>query len=206
MWNEDTSMTLQTKEIIGKNKHGGTQGMSKKGHLEVITGSMFCGKSEELIRRVKRAVIAKKQVRVFKPAIDNRYERESVATHDHITIEAIPIFEATDILKYSSQGTDVVAIDEVQFFDEYMLAVIDKLVGHGIIVIVSGLDLYATREPFGIMPVLMAKAKYVDKLHAVCIECGGVAHYTKSLTPHTVSKIDVGSNGKYIAVCENCFD
>lgn len=149
--------------------------------MEVICGSMFCGKTEELIRRLRRAVIAKHHIQVFKPAIDNRYVVEKVHSHAGIEIDAIPIDLITEIFNYLDKETTVIGIDEAQFFGREIIDVVDNLVSRGIRVILAGLDTDFRGEPFGAMPDLIAKAEKVDKLHAICMVCGEDACRTQRL-------------------------
>lgn len=151
------------------------------GSVEVITGSMFCGKTDELIRRLRRATIARQKVQVFKPAIDNRYAERRVTSHAGSDYEALPIAEASEILQQLEKDTTVVAIDEAQFFKEDIIAVVQKLADSGVRVIVAGLDSDFRGEPFGPMPVLMALAERVDKLYAICMVCGEAASRTQRL-------------------------
>ena len=137
--------------------------------MEVICGSMFCGKTEELIRRLRRAIIAKKNVQVFKPAIDDRYVVEKVHSHAGIEIDAIPIDNITEVYKYLKEDTNVIGIDEAQFFGPEIVQIGEDLVNRGIRVIFAGLDTDFRGEPFGSMPILMARAERVYKLHAICI-------------------------------------
>jgi thymidine kinase len=142
------------------------------GSIEVITGSMFCGKTDELIRRLRRATIARQKVQVFKPAIDDRYTVEKVTSHAGSEFSAIPIQSAAQILERLEASTTVVGVDEAQFFDADIIPITEQLANRGIRVIVAGLDTDFRGEPFGPIPVLMAKAEVVDKLHAICMVCG----------------------------------
>lgn len=151
------------------------------GWLEVICGSMFSGKSEELIRRVRRAKFGNLSVKVFKPVIDNRYEDNSVVSHNGSTIIAIPIESPEEIHNHIKEDTDIVGIDEAQFFDEGLINVVDSLARSGIRVIVAGLDTNFRGEPFGIMPALMAYSETVTKLNAICPICGSPASRTQRL-------------------------
>lgn len=151
------------------------------GSVEVICGSMFCGKTEELIRRLRRAVIARQQVQVFKPAIDLRYDSVRVTSHAGMNFDAISIEKAVDILKLIDPATTVVGIDEAQFMDPEVVPVVQKLANEGKRVIVAGLDLDFRGEPFGCMPVLIALAETVDKLQAICMVCGEPASRTQRL-------------------------
>ncbi|NMC80447.1 MAG: thymidine kinase [Chloroflexi bacterium] len=153
----------------------------EEGSVEVICGSMFCGKTEELIRRLRRALIARQMVQVFKPAIDRRYNVDKVTSHAGTAFDAISITKADEIYKYLEADTTVVGIDEVQFLDLGILPVVRSLAGKGIRVIVAGLDLDFRGEPFGGMPVLMAEAERVEKLQAICMVCGEPASRTQRL-------------------------
>jgi len=147
------------------------------GWIEVICGSMFSGKTEELIRRLKRAQFAKQKVEIFKPAVDTRYDDEMVVSHNKNEIRSTPVPVAENI-RILAQGCDVVGIDEAQFFDEEIVAVCNDLANSGIRVIVAGLDMDFKGNPFGPMPGLMATAEYVTKVHAVCTRTGNLAHYS----------------------------
>ena len=151
------------------------------GSIEVICGSMFSGKTDELIRRLVRATIAKQKVQVFKPAIDIRYAVEKVTSHAGANYSAIPVEKAANIRERIDQDTTVVAIDEAQFFDPEVVDVAQELASHNIRVIVAGLDMDFRGEPFGPMPTLMSKAEKVDKLHAICMTCGNEASRTQRL-------------------------
>ena len=147
------------------------------GWIEVICGSMFSGKTEELIRRLKRAKFAKQKVEIFKPAIDKRYDEEKVVSHDSNEIRSTPVPSSSNILILATD-VDVVGIDEAQFFDEEIVGVCNDLANRGIRVIVAGLDMDFKGNPFGPMPALMATAEYVTKVHAVCTRTGNLAHYS----------------------------
>lgn len=177
-----------------------------KGSIEVITGSMFCGKTDELIRRLRRATIARQKVQVFKPKIDNRYATEKVTSHAGSEYDAIPIQAAAEILPRLDDDTTVVAIDEAQFFDEEVLAISQQLADGGLRVIIAGLDTDFRGEPFGPMPVLMAQAERVDKLHAICMVCGEPASRTQRLVDGRPARFDepvvvVGAAELYEARC-----
>lgn len=152
-------------------------GNAKKGWIEVICGSMFSGKTEELIRRLKRAKIANLKVEIFKPAIDIRYDSNNIVSHDASTIQSTPIDNSQTIL-LMAQDVDIVGIDEAQFFDAEICNVCEQLALKGIRVIVAGLDMDYLGKPFGQMPNLLATADYITKLHAICMECGNIAHYS----------------------------
>jgi thymidine kinase len=177
-----------------------------KGSIEVITGSMFCGKTDELIRRLRRATIARQKVQVFKPAIDIRYAVEKVTSHAGAEFDAAPIESSREILKRLDDEVTVVAIDEAQFFDEDVVAVARELAEKGVRVIVAGLDMDFRAEPFGPMPSLMAQAEEVDKLQAICMVCGEEASRTQRLVNGKPARYDdpvviVGADELYEARC-----
>jgi len=179
------------------------------GWIEVICGSMFSGKTEELIRRAKRAVIAKQKVQVFKPAIDTRYLREKVTSHSGIDFHATPAKQAEDILRNLDPDTQVVAIDEAQFFDWSITEVCNDLADRGLRVIVAGLDMDFRGEPFGPMPVLMAQAERVDKVQAICQRCGAPASRSQRLINGEPAAYDdpvilVAAEEVYEARCRVC--
>lgn len=156
-------------------------GKNSPGTIEVICGSMFCGKTEELIRRLRRAIIAKNHVQVFKPIIDNRYVVERVHSHAGLEIDAQPISNINEIYEHLTQETTVIGIDEAQFFSDDIIRIVDDLSEQGHRVVVAGLDMDFRGEPFGPMPILMAKAEKVDKLAAICMVCGEPATRTQRL-------------------------
>lgn len=181
------------------------------GRMELICGSMFSGKTEELIRRLRRAVIARQKVQVFKPAIDYRYHAERVTSHNGMDFEARPVSAAADITLALEPGTTVVAIDEVQFFDEAIVDVCDELAEAGKRVICAGLDMDFRGVPFGPMPQLMARAEDVSKLHAICVVCGDEASRTQRLIDGKPAAIDdpvvlVGASEVYEARCRKCHE
>ena len=176
---------------------------ARRGWIEVICGSMFSGKTEELIRRLNRAKIAKQQVEIFKPAIDTRYHVEDVVSHNANAIRSTPIQFASDMLLLAS-GSDVVGIDEGQFFDEGLTDVCMSLANNGTRVIVAGLDLDYLAKPFGPMPALMAVAEYVTKVHAVCMNCGDIASYSFRKAA-SAQKVLLGETDTYEARCRHCF-
>jgi len=181
----------------------------KGGWIELICGSMFSGKTEELIRRVRRAEIARQQVQVFKPALDDRYSETQVWSHDGIHCEAEIIERASDILDKLRPDTNTVAIDEAQFLDWTIADVARLLADRGLRVIITGLDLDFRGEPFGPMPLLMAEAELVDKLHAICVVCGAPASRTQRLIDGRPANyndpvIMVGANEVYEARCRDC--
>lgn len=181
------------------------------GQVEVICGSMFSGKTEELIRRVRRAQIARQKVQVFKPSIDNRYGTEQVSSHNGMHWDAIPVDRAERILELVDDDTDVVAIDEGQFFNWEIAHVCEVLAGQGVRVIVAGLDMDFRGEPFGPMPLLMAQAERVDKLQAICVRCGRPASRTQRLINGRPASVDdpvilVGASEVYEARCRHCHE
>ena len=176
------------------------------GSIEVVCGSMFSGKTDELIRRLIRATIAKQKVQVFKPAIDVRYAVEKVTSHAGSDYDAIPVEKATDIREKIDSDTTVVAIDEAQFFDPEVVQIAEELASRGIRVLVAGLDQDFRGEPFGPMPLLMSRAERVDKLHAICMVCGGEASRTQRLVNGKPARYDdpvviVGASELYEARC-----
>jgi thymidine kinase len=176
------------------------------GRIEVICGSMFCGKTEELIRRARRAVIARQELQVFKPNIDNRYSIQHITSHNGQNIDAQPIQQAREVIEKLSSSTTVIAIDEVQFFDSEIVDVVDQLAKRGIRVIVAGLDTDFRAEPFGSMPQLMSIAEEVTKLHAICVVCGEEACRTQRLVNGKPAHYDdpiilVGASEAYEARC-----
>ncbi|HMN33242.1 MAG: thymidine kinase [Chitinophagaceae bacterium] len=176
---------------------------AKKGWIEVICGSMFSGKTEELIRRLKRAQIANLKVEIFKPAIDVRYDENDVVSHNETRIKSTPIENSQQILLLA-QDVDVVGIDEAQFFDDEILLVADKLARMGIRVIVAGLDMDYLGRPFGPIPQVLAVADYVTKLHAICVVCGDIANYSyrKTVSDSTVL---LGETDIYEPRCRSCY-
>ena len=174
-----------------------------KGWIEVICGSMFSGKTEELIRRMKRAQFANLKVEIFKPSIDVRYSEEEVVSHDSNAILSTPVESAQNILLMTAD-VDVVGIDEAQFFDEGIVDVCRKLADSGIRVIVAGLDMDYMGVPFGPMPALMATAEYVTKVHAICVRCGDLAHHSHRLTTDD-KQVLLGAHDTYQPICRHCF-
>lgn len=179
------------------------------GWIEVICGSMFSGKTEELIRRVRRAQIARQKVQVFKPAIDTRYARQEVTSHNGLQVEAVPVEDIAQVRALIEPDTTVVALDEVQFFDDEAVGLCEELANRGVRVIVAGLDLNFRGEPFGPMPELMARAERVDKLQAICVVCGGPASRTQRLINGRPAAYDdpvilVGAKEVYEARCRGC--
>lgn len=180
-----------------------------RGHIEMICGSMFSGKTEELIRRLRRAEIARQRVQVFSHGLDNRYGESKVASHNGVDWHAIPVQSAEQILERVDPEATVVAIDEAQFFDWNLAEVTSALADRGVRVIVAGLDLDFRGEPFGPMPLLMAQAEQVDKLSAICVVCGAPASRTQRLINGQPAKYDdpiilVGASEVYEARCRHC--
>ncbi|QYH40242.1 thymidine kinase [Algoriphagus ornithinivorans] len=175
----------------------------KKGQIEVICGSMFSGKTEELIRRLNRAKIARQKVEIFKPSIDKRYHEEDVVSHNENSIRSTPVNFAEDILLLSG-NCDVVGIDEVQFFDDQIVSVAQKLANQGKRVILAGLDMDFEGLPFEPMPKLMAVAEFVTKVHAICMKCGDLAAFSLRLSDAR-QKVMLGEKDSYEARCRKCF-
>ncbi|WP_114789201.1 thymidine kinase [Niabella yanshanensis] len=176
----------------------------RRGWIEVICGSMFSGKTEELIRRLKRVKFANLKVEIFKPAIDTRYDELNIVSHDTNAIHSTPIDNSQKIL-LMAQDADVIGIDEAQFFDDGLPDVCDKLAYHGIRVIVAGLDMDFTGKPFGQMPFIMAKADYVTKLHAICVKCGNIANYSYRKIPDD-DQVMLGAMDAYEPRCRVCYN
>jgi thymidine kinase len=178
------------------------------GAIEIITGSMFCGKTDELIRRLRRATIARQKVQVFKPIIDDRYSIEKVTSHAGTEFAAVPVRNAAEIPGLIDGDTTVVGVDEAQFFDAEIIHIVQSLADRGIRVLVAGLDTDFRGEPFGPMPVLMAIAEVVDKLHAICMVCGEPANRTQRLVNGQPAFYDdpvviVGAAEMYEARCRD---
>ncbi|MFC4619875.1 thymidine kinase [Camelliibacillus cellulosilyticus] len=183
--------------------------MGKTGSIECICGGMFSGKSEELIRRVRRATYGKQKVQVFKPAIDDRYSDEAVVSHDGKSIIATPIDRSGEILESLEADTDVVAIDEVQFFDRDVITIVRSLADRGFRVIAAGLDMDFRGEPFHPVPEIMAISESVTKLNAICVSCGAPASRTQRLINGEPARYDdptilVGASETYEARCRHC--
>jgi thymidine kinase len=174
------------------------------GWIEVIAGSMFSGKSEELIRRLRRARIARQKVQVFKPRIDIRYSHDQIVSHSEMRHESQTIERATDIFEHLQNDTQVVGIDEGQFFDNDLVSVANSLARRGIRVIIAGLDQDYTGKPFEPMPQLLAVAEYITKTHAICVRCGQPANYSQR-TFQSEERVAVGAGGMYEARCRRCF-
>ena len=175
----------------------------KRGWVEVICGSMFSGKTEELIRRLKRASIANLKVEIFKPAIDTRYDEVKIVSHDENAIQSTPIESSLKILLLA-QEVDVVGIDEAQFFDAGITEVCEQLALRGIRVIVAGLDMDFKKQPFGQMPNLLAVADYITKLHAICVVCGNIANYSYRRSQQG-AQVMLGEKDVYEPRCRHCY-
>ncbi|MFY0600359.1 MAG: thymidine kinase [Cyclobacteriaceae bacterium] len=176
---------------------------SKNGWIEVVCGSMFSGKTEELIRRLNRALIAQQHVEIFKPTVDKRYSKKKVVSHNDNSINSIPVNFATDILLRST-NCDVIGIDEAQFFDAEIVNVVNKLANQGKRVIIAGLDMDFMGRPFKPMDELMSIAEYITKVHAICMNCGKIASYSYRRTKSNKTVV-LGEKDVYEALCRNCF-
>jgi thymidine kinase len=177
---------------------------SKSGWIEVVCGSMFSGKTEELIRRLKRAKIANLKVEIFKPIIDTRYHETQVVSHDSNTIMSTPVSSSQNILLLSSD-VEVVGIDEAQFFDDGLPDVCEQLAKNGVRVIIAGLDMDFLGRPFGPIPSLLAKAEYITKVHAICVRCGALANHSYRLI-ESDTKVLLGEKETYEPRCRECFN
>ncbi len=186
--------------MYNETNHNETQ---RCGRIEVICGSMFSGKTEELIRRLRRAKFAKQTVEIFKPAIDVRYSQEEVVSHDKNAILSTPVEHSSNIMLLSSE-VDVVGIDEAQFFDEGLTEVCQQLADQGIRVIIAGLDMDFKRVPFGPMPALCAIADDVTKVHAICVQCGALANYSHRLVKNE-KQVMLGEMQEYQPLCRRCY-
>ena len=176
----------------------------KRGSIELITGSMFSGKTEELIRRLRRAQFAGLRVEIFKPSLDNRYSETRVVSHDDKSIISTPVDNASAILLFSG-NVDVIGIDEAQFFDDSIVEVCNTLADNGVRIIVAGLDMDFMGKPFGPMPALLSVAEFVTKVHAICMRCGNLAQYSfrKSEDEQVVL---LGEKNLYEPLCRNCYN
>ena len=195
---------IHTSSINCKSKEMFLESAKKAGSIEVICGSMFSGKTEELIRRMKRAQFAKQRVEIYKPCIDVRYSEDKVVSHDAHSIPSTPIDSPASMLLLSSD-VEVVGIDEAQFFDETLVDVVQTLANRGVRVIIAGLDTDYTGKPFGPMPALMAVAEDIQKVHAICVKCGSPAQHS-----HRLSKSDqlvvLGETDIYEPLCRHCYN
>lgn len=184
-----------TENLIGETRH--------PGRIEVVCGSMFSGKTEELIRRMKRAKFAKQKVEIFKPSIDTRYSDEEVVSHDRNSIRSTPI-ESSGAILLLSADIDVVGIDEAQFFDDGLIDVCNELSNRGVRVIVAGLDMDFKGKPFGPIPQLCAIADEVTKVHAICVKCGSLAYISHRLV-HNDRRVMLGEKDEYEPLCRECY-
>lgn len=175
----------------------------RRGWIEIVCGSMFSGKTEELIRRLKRARIAGLKVEIFKPTTDVRYDAVNIVSHDENAIHSTPIDNSQTMLLLG-QGVDVVGVDEAQFFDDQLPDVCDKLALRGIRVIVAGLDMDFKAQPFGPVPQLLARADYITKLHAICMQCGNIANYSYRKTAQS-GQVLLGEKDLYEPRCRTCY-
>ena len=193
-------------ELIAQVDEGEPKHISRNdvGWIEVIAGSMFSGKSEELIRRLRRAKIARQKVQVFKPEIDSRFSNDHIVSHSEMRHESANIRSADEVLAKVEAGTEVVGIDEGQFFDNALVDVATQLAARGIRVIIAGLDQDYTGKPWEPMPQLLAVAEYITKTHAICMKCGQPANYTQR-TFESEERVAVGGEGMYEARCRACF-
>lgn len=179
------------------------QETGRRGRVEVICGSMFSGKTEELIRRLKRAKFARQRVEIFKPAIDTRYSEADVVSHDSHSIASTPIDSSASILLFTSE-IDVVGIDEAQFFDSGLVDVCNQLANNGVRVIVAGLDMDYLGRPFGPMPALCAIADEVTKVHAICVKCGQLAAFSHRMVAND-KQVMLGETTEYEPLCRQCY-
>ncbi len=177
---------------------------NKRGWIEVICGSMFSGKTEELIRRLKRAKFAKQNVEIFKPQVDRRYSEEEVVSHDENAIHSTPVSTSRNILLLAN-NVEVVGIDEAQFFDLGLIDVCNSLASDGIRVIVAGLDMDYLGRPFGPIPGLLSTAEYVTKVHAICVKCGNLAHHSHRFSSGD-KLVQLGETDSYEPLCRHCFN
>lgn len=180
------------------------EGKINKGWIEVICGSMFSGKTEELIRRMKRAEFANQKVEIYKPDIDIRYHDEDVVSHQGNAIRSTPVPASSNILLLAND-VEVIGIDEAQFFDDELPAVCNELASQGVRVIIAGLDMDFQGRPFGPMPALMAIAEYVTKVHAICVRCGDIAQFSYRKTEEE-SVVLLGETSEYEALCRKCYN
>lgn len=180
------------------------QKIGNRGSIEVICGSMFSGKTEELLRRLKRAKIAKQEIEIFKPAIDTRYSDIEITSHDKNSILSTVVEHSSNILLLAS-NIEVVGIDEAQFFDMGLIDVCQQLADQGIRVIIAGLDMDFKRNPFGPMPGLCAIADDVEKVHAICVECGKLANYSYRLVSNNDKQVMLGELQEYKPLCRSCY-
>jgi thymidine kinase len=178
---------------------------SREGRIEAISGGMFSGKSEELVRRLRRAAIARQKIQVFKPSADTRHHPQRLITRDKRELEAVSVACSCELRQQLQAGVEVVGIDEAQFFDDGLVDLVTELADSGVRVIVAGLDLDYLRRPFGPMPRILAIAEFVDKVHAVCMLCGAPAHYSQRIAGGD-EQLQVGDTNAYEARCRRCYE
>ncbi len=183
--------------------HIENRGDGLRGTIEVVCGSMFSGKTEELMRRLRRATIAGQRIATFKPQIDTRYDQHSVVSHDRNSLSSSPVPSSAHILELLGDA-QVVGVDEAQFFDQGLVEVVQTLADRGVRVIIAGLDMDFRRQPFGPMPQLCAIADSVDKIHAICLECGRLASYSYRLTAGD-QQVMLGETKEYSPLCRSCY-
>jgi len=176
----------------------------KRGSIEVITGSMFSGKTEELIRRLRRAQFAGLRVEIFKPSLDNRYSENRIVSHDEKSIISTPVDNSSEILLLAGE-VDVVGIDEAQFFDNSIIDVCNKLADNGVRVVVAGLDMDFMGNPFGPLPALLSVSEYITKVHAICMRCGSLAQYSFRKSDEA-QVVLLGEKDKYEPLCRECYN
>ncbi|HEX5890459.1 MAG TPA: thymidine kinase [Pyrinomonadaceae bacterium] len=191
-------------ELVAQVNHDDPPARSNAGWVEVIAGSMFSGKSEELIRRLRRAKIARQKVQVFKPELDSRFSNNHIVSHSEMRHESANSRSASEIMAKVDPDTEVVGIDEGQFFDNELVRVANELAGRGVRVIIAGLDQDYTGKPWEPMPQLLAIAEYITKTHAICMKCGQPANYSQR-TFESEERVAVGASDKYEARCRRCF-
>lgn len=191
-------------ELVAQVNHDEPPPRANAGWVEVIAGSMFSGKSEELIRRLRRAKIARQKVQVFKPELDSRFSNNHIVSHSEMRHESANSRSAAEILEKIDPDTEVVGIDEGQFFDNDLVQVANELAGRGLRVIIAGLDQDYTGKPWEPMPQLLAIAEYITKTHAICMKCGQPANYSQR-TFESEERVAVGASDKYEARCRRCF-
>ena len=197
-------VSIKISVTIHKSKEMFLESAKKAGSIEVICGSMFSGKTEELIRRLKRAQFAKQKVEIYKPCIDVRYSEDQVVSHDSHSIPSTPIDSPASMLLLSSD-VEVVGIDEAQFFDETLVEVVQTLANRGIRVIIAGLDTDFLGKPFGPMPALMAVAEDIQKVHAICVKCGSPANHSHRLVKNDALVV-LGEKDEYEPLCRHCYN
>lgn len=197
------SITSNLQTLLNMFQEQPASASKKRGWIEVICGSMFSGKTEELIRRLKRAQIARQKVEIFKPKIDTRYDETNIVSHDAHAIKSFPVSSAAEILLHITD-CDVIGIDEAQFFDADLPLVCSQLANRGVRVIAAGLDMDFQAQPFGPMPYLLAVAEYITKVHAICMNCGELAHVSHRLVK-SKEQVLLGEKESYVPLCRTCY-